>query len=103
MVDRPDREGPNREESESSVRRETAMHQTSEQLELLLGGWGDAPTALQSGEAERATQGTERSAPTGLLMQQVVARANAMQAFTRVRRNKGSPGIDGMTVDELEP
>jgi group II intron reverse transcriptase/maturase len=36
-------------------------------------------------------------------MEQVVARANAVEAFKRVRRNKGSPGIDGMTVDELEP
>jgi retron-type reverse transcriptase len=36
-------------------------------------------------------------------MQQVVARENAVHAFKRVRRNKGSPGIDGMTVDELEP
>jgi len=30
-------------------------------------------------------------------------RANAVKAFKRVRRNKGSPGIDGRTVAELEP
>jgi group II intron reverse transcriptase/maturase len=36
-------------------------------------------------------------------MEQVVARENALEAFKRVRRNKGSPGIDGMTVGELEP
>jgi group II intron reverse transcriptase/maturase len=36
-------------------------------------------------------------------MAQVVARANALVALKRVRRNKGSPGIDGMTVDELTP
>ncbi len=36
-------------------------------------------------------------------MKQVVARENAVEALKRVRRNKGSPGIDGMTIDELEP
>ena len=36
-------------------------------------------------------------------MEQVVARENAVEALKRVRRNKGSPGIDGMTVDELTP
>ncbi len=32
-----------------------------------------------------------------------MARENALEALKRVRRNKGSPGIDGMTVEELEP
>lgn len=36
-------------------------------------------------------------------MERVVERANAMEALGRVRRNKGSPGIDGMTVAELTP
>jgi RNA-directed DNA polymerase len=36
-------------------------------------------------------------------MEQAVARKNAIEALERVRRNKGSPGIDGMTVDELTP
>jgi group II intron reverse transcriptase/maturase len=35
-------------------------------------------------------------------MERVVARENAREAFRRVRRNRGSPGIDGMTVGELE-
>jgi group II intron reverse transcriptase/maturase len=34
-------------------------------------------------------------------MQRVLARPNLMRALKRVRRNKGSAGIDGMTVDEL--
>jgi len=37
------------------------------------------------------------------LMGRVVARENAVEALKRVRRNKGSPGIDGMTVEALEP
>jgi RNA-directed DNA polymerase len=36
-------------------------------------------------------------------MERVVARENAKEALKRVRRNKGSPGIDGMRVEELEP
>jgi len=79
------------------------MHQKSGQLELLLSGWGEAPTAIQSGEAGRAAHGDERSGSTRLLMERAVARENAMAAFKRVRRNKGSPGIDGMTVDQLGP
>jgi group II intron reverse transcriptase/maturase len=34
-------------------------------------------------------------------MEEVVERANAKAALKRVRQNKGSPGCDGMTVEEL--
>jgi group II intron reverse transcriptase/maturase len=34
-------------------------------------------------------------------MERVVLRSNLQAALKRVRKNKGSPGIDGMTVDEL--
>jgi group II intron reverse transcriptase/maturase len=34
-------------------------------------------------------------------MERVVERNNAKAALKRVRRNKGGPGIDGMTVEEL--
>jgi RNA-directed DNA polymerase len=87
------------------VRRGTAVHQMSEQLEcleLLPRGWGAAPSATQSGEARRATDEDERSGTTRLLMEQVVVRENAIAAFKRVQRNKGGPGIDGMTVGHLE-
>lgn len=87
------------------MRRGKAVHQISEQLEcleLLPRGWGEALSATQSGEAGRATHEDERSGVTRLLMERVVARENARAAFKRVRRNKGSPGIDGMTVSQLE-
>ncbi|MFZ0887656.1 MAG: group II intron reverse transcriptase/maturase [Candidatus Binataceae bacterium] len=35
------------------------------------------------------------------LMEQVVARGNVKAALARVRENRGSPGVDGMTVEEL--
>lgn len=78
------------------------MHQKSMQLELALEGRGEAPRVERSGEAGRAGQGKERSGSHDL-MERVVARENAMEALKRVRRNKGSPGIDGMGVEELEP
>jgi RNA-directed DNA polymerase len=34
-------------------------------------------------------------------MEEVVERRNVEEALKRVRKNNGSPGIDGMTVDEL--
>ena len=97
------REGPNNEESASLMSRGKATHQISMQLELALVEGGEASRNQRSGEAGRAAQGKERSGNHRLLMEQVVARENALVAFQRVRRNKGSPGIDGMTVDELEP
>jgi RNA-directed DNA polymerase len=72
----------------------------SMQMELLLEGRGEAPRAEQSDEAIAAAQGDERSGVGGL-MEQVVERENCLRALTRVRRNKGSPGIDGMGVDVL--
>ena len=35
------------------------------------------------------------------LMEEVCERENCLQALKRVKSNKGSPGIDGMTVEEL--
>ena len=37
----------------------------------------------------------------GALMQQVLARENLQRALKQVRQNKGAPGVDGMSVDEL--
>ena len=38
---------------------------------------------------------------TKQLMEEIVREANLYEALKKVRRNKGSPGIDGMTVGEL--
>ena len=35
------------------------------------------------------------------LMEQVVARDNLNRAFKKVAANKGAPGLDGMTIDQL--
>ena len=37
------------------------------------------------------------------LMSAVLERGNMMRAYERVLRNKGAPGVDGMTVGDLKP
>ncbi len=76
------------------------MRQKSRQLELPLGNRGEAPKAQRSGEAPTAANETGNSG-TDYLMERVVERSNARAALKRVRQNKGSPGVDGMSVDEL--
>jgi group II intron reverse transcriptase/maturase len=80
-----------------------AMHQMSiEQIELPLEDRGAAPRATRRGEATLTAQGPERSGDDDL-MSRIVERSNLARALKRVRQNKGSAGIDGMTVDELVP
>jgi len=38
-----------------------------------------------------------------MLLEEVLRRENMLRALKRVRSNKGAPGIDGMTVEELVP
>ncbi len=76
------------------------MAQESKQLELFSSPKGEAQKAAGSGQASPATTETERLA-TSALMEQVVNTSNIERAMKRVKRNKGSCGIDGMTVAEL--
>jgi RNA-directed DNA polymerase len=77
-----------------------AKRQMTMQLELLLEGRGEAPRGEQGGEAIPAVRGNERSG-VGDLMERVVERDNLVRALKRVRKNKGSPGTDGMRVEAL--
>ena len=78
------------------------MPQMAIQLELSFMRKGEAQTAVRSEEAPPATE--ESTAPgKGGLMEGVCSRKNLLTALKRVRKNKGSPGIDGMTVQELGP
>src|SRR5215472_9297999 len=62
----------------------------------------DAPKAAEEGtETLMAKRQTESLAGTERLMEEVCERENCKQALQRVKANKGSPGIDGMTVEEL--
>ncbi len=74
--------------------------QMTRQLELPLESRGESPRVRRSEEAPTAKHGNERSGASGL-MEKVCERQNLQAALKRVRKNKGSPGIDGMTVDAL--
>ena len=63
----------------------------------------EAPKALGEGTETRTAKRMTES-PAGndeQLMEEVCARENCVRALKRVKSNKGSAGIDGITVDEL--
>src|ERR1051325_3307875 len=63
---------------------------------------GEAPKDLPEGtESFAGKRGTESPAIAEQLMEEVCERGNCKQALKRVKANKGSPGVDGMTVDDL--
>jgi RNA-directed DNA polymerase len=62
---------------------------------------GEASTHLREGtETLVAKRGTESPAEQQL-MEEVCGRENCRQALKRVKANRGSAGIDGMTVEQL--
>ena len=69
--------------------------------------FSSAPTgeARQAGrediESPSAVSEPERPANTRRTMEDVCERANLKKALRQVRSNKGSAGVDGMTVDQL--
>ncbi len=73
------------------------------QLRLALGpdGRGASSTADHQGtEPLVATRIPERPAAEDQLMEEVCNRRNLEKAWKRVRENKGSPGVDGLTIDD---
>src|SRR5580704_16616744 len=65
-------------------------------------GGSEAPRAAEKGtESFTAKRRTESPANTERLMEEVSERENCKQALQRVKGNKGSPGVDGMTVHQL--
>jgi RNA-directed DNA polymerase len=63
---------------------------------------GEAPKGLREGtESFAGKRGTESPAITEQLMEEVCGRENCKQALKRVKANKGSAGVDGMTVQQL--
>src|ERR1039457_2583183 len=65
--------------------------------------WGsEAPAGDREGaEAPRVRREAEDPAGNQRVMEEVCERENRRAALKRVRANQGSPGIDGMTVEEL--
>src|SRR3954454_21720899 len=55
----------------------------------------------QETESLPAVHGPESPASTNRLMEEVCERENLKEALQRVKANKGSPGVDGMTIDGI--
>lgn len=74
------------------------------QLELAFAwaGRGEAPSDQRKGtESSMARYESERLAESEQLMEKVCEPTNLKQALKRVKSNGGSPGMDGMRVEEL--
>ena len=80
------------------------MRQTIQySLALELGGQGETPVSdYQGAEPFVAKPAPESPALTERLMEEVCNRENLVRAWKRVRQNKGSPGVDGMTIDDAK-
>src|SRR3954463_4170503 len=76
----------------------------TEQLQLAFTP-ADADVSATAGgdgaEPDVAKCEPERPAVTTSLMEAVCERENLKKALRRVKANQGSPGIDGMTVDQV--
>jgi len=64
---------------------------------------GEARSAGDRGTEDRVAHAAPEGPAEGAgpSMEAVVEPGNLKEALARVRRNKGAPGVDGMTVDEL--
>ncbi len=63
---------------------------------------GEAPRAVGQGTESLAAKRTAESPALGeSLMEEICERENCKQALARVRANRGSPGVDGLTVQAL--
>jgi RNA-directed DNA polymerase len=68
------------------------------------GAKGEAQSATtREAEASAVTTSLERPAVAGPSMEAVLERENLNKALAQVKRNKGAPGIDRMTVEDLGP
>src|SRR6185295_16132667 len=82
------------------------MHDKRQKNQLVLAfmeeSRSEAPTVSVEGtESSAGKRGTESPAIAEQLMEEVCERENCKQALKRVKANKGSAGVDGMTVQQL--
>lgn len=72
------------------------------ELDFTFTGTGEArATGREETESSGAKHETESPASTNRLMEEVCERENLREAWKRVKANKGSAGVDGITIDGL--
>ena len=65
---------------------------------------GKSGTGTASNEVQQVSvESTRKETLAQDLMEVVCSRSNLNRAYKRVKSNKGAPGIDGMTIEELGP
>src|SRR5579864_4883218 len=80
------------------------QQKTQRELGSGRGATGEARSApSRETESCAARPDIERPAATGPSMEAIVERDNLRKALEQVQRNKGAPGIDGMTIAKLAP
>jgi RNA-directed DNA polymerase len=62
---------------------------------------GAAPMTSGGGTESELAERRAESPATEQWMEEVCERENCKRALRRVKANKGSPGVDGMTVEQL--
>ena len=83
------------------MRQETLRKQVRQGLAAE--GWGEAlATEVKQAEPPMAKPALESPASAEQLMEEVCDRENLTRAWKRVRGNKGSPGVDEMTIDDAK-
>src|SRR5690242_19300551 len=81
-----------------NLRRDTRQN-VQLKLDLRSAPTGEARKAkTESAESRQAAHAIESPASTHRLMEEVCERENLREALRRVKANKGSPGVDGMTI-----
>src|SRR3954452_24985926 len=72
-------------------------------LAFMTEGRGETPAAdLEGTESLAAKRESENPATGESLMEEVCERENLEEAWHQVRSNRGSPGVDGRTIDETQ-
>jgi RNA-directed DNA polymerase len=80
------------------------QQKTQPELDLGRDATGEARSLTSQGtEACAARPDIESRAAVGPTMEAVVERENLKKALAQVRSNKGAPGIDGMSFEDLAP
>ncbi len=92
-------EGPNERESWNAMTLKRARHQKPGRPGRADCGEGEAQPVATRGEARSADHQLESSGREDLL-KQALSRENMVAAWKHVKANKGSAGVDGLTIEQ---